>query len=526
MKVIVTPLLSFALMTGFSAGADENHPVSGVGAETLGVVHFPISCSREAQETFNQGVAMLHSFWYEEAEKTFRRVKEIDSECAMAHWGVAMSLYHQLWATPPSSKDLMTGWLEIEATRALTIKTRREKEFLAAVEAYYRDPESTDHAARKIAYAKAMQTLMEHHPEDREASVFYALALISTASPSDKTYANQKKALTLLQNALEAEPDHPGVAHYIIHSSDSPELANLGYDAARRYARIAPAVPHALHMPSHIFTRLGDWQDAAKSNLEAYRAAKEYARRNRFKGIWDQQMHSMDYLMYAYLQSGEFGKAYQILKELKSIKKAQPESTTSAYAFAAIPARFALERRKWSEAAGLRVEPTDFPWKQYGWCEAVTHFARGLGAARIGQLDDARASLDRLQSLQEADRAANQGYFADQIEIQRLAVSARIALAEGNAEQAERQMRTAAELEDSTEKDNVTPGPIVPARELLGEMLLELKRPGDALKEFEASLKRNPNRLNGVNGATRAVMLAHGTAPSRADEAADPEAGQ
>ncbi|MCI0536545.1 MAG: hypothetical protein L0Z50_15100, partial [Verrucomicrobiales bacterium] len=276
------------------------------------------------------------------------------------------------------------------------------------------------------------------------------------------------------------------------------------------YAQIAPAVPHALHMPSHIFIRLGYWQEAAQSNLAAYRAANHYARENFPTGTWDQQMHHMDYLIYAYLQLGEIEKARDILEELKTIKKAQPENTTSAYAFAAIPARFAVERKNWREAARLEFEPVDFPWDQFGWCEAITHFARGLGAARIGALEDARKSLNRLEALRNADQAANKHYTAGQIEIQRLAVAAWVARAEGNTRDAERFMRDAADLEDSTEKDNVTPGPVLPARELLGELLLELRRPEAALKEFKASLVKAPNRRNGLDGSLQAQKFVTG----------------
>ena len=500
--------LAIFLLAGAVFADGDHHHATNLDQEKLGKVHFPVSCTPVAQEQFNQAVAMLHSFWYDEAGKTFQQVTVTDPACAMGYWGIAMSLYYQLWATPPTAVELQKGYAALRQARNLTIKTSREKSYLTAADTLYPDNGKVDFAARKLTYQKAMEQVVKDNPDDREAAVFYALALISTASPKDKTYTNQKKALQLLQQVLELEPEHPGVAHYIIHGSDYPELAGLGLSAARAYTHIAPAVPHALHMPSHIFIRLGLWHDAAQSNLVAYHAAKDHARKNALSGAWDQQFHFMDYMTYAYLQSGEMEKAREILRELQDIKKAQPQNTTVAYAYAAIPARYAVERGEWSEAAKLEVLPTDFPWQQFPWCEAITHFARGLGAARSGRLDIAHHSLRQLKVLRNADRADDKDYTADQIEIQRLAVAAWIAYAEGNAEEAVKLMRASAELEDSTEKDNVTPGAIIPARELLGELLLALKQPGDALRELETSLQRTPNRRNGVYRAVQAAKLA------------------
>lgn len=508
MKTAVSIIFILAVMSAGWLRADGDHRHSGAfDEEKLGKISFPVSCLPVAQAQFNQAVAMLHSFWYDEAGKMFRQVTVTDPACAMGYWGIAMSLYHQLWATPPAAAELQQGREALQQAEKLALKTEREKAYLAAVASLYRNDEKTDYSARKIAYQSAMEQVWMQNPDDREAAVFYALALISTAAPKDKTYASQKKALSLLQKVLEHEPDHPGVAHYIIHGSDYPGLAGLGLNAAQTYARIAPVVPHALHMPSHIFIRLGQWPEAAQSNLAAYHAAEDYARKNAVTGTWDQQFHFMDYMMYAYLQTGEMEKAGEILQELHGIQKAQPENTTSAYAFAAIPARYALERGEWREAAGLTVSPPAFPWNQFGWCEAITHFARGLGAARSGQADAARHSLQRLELLRDTDRAANKDYTADQIEIQRLALAAWVAHGEGKAEEAVRLMRASAELEDASEKDNVTPGAIIPARELLGELLLELKRPGEALKAFEAALLRAPNRRNGLDRAAQAARL-------------------
>lgn len=495
------------LASSLHADGDHHHAVS-FDEKQLGKVNFPVSCTPPTQAQFNRAVAMLHSFWYDEAEKTFRQVTATDPQCAMGYWGIAMSLYHQLWATPPTAAELQKGRDALRQAERVRINTPREQAYLDAAAAWYRDDAHSDYGARRLAYQNAMQRVWTQNPDDREAAVFYALALISTASPNDKTYANQKQALHLLQQVLDHEPEHPGVTHYIIHGSDYPELAALGLNAAKAYTHIAPAVPHALHMPSHIFIRLGQWPEAAQSNLAAYRVAKDHARESGLSEVWDQLFHFMDYMIYAYLQSGETEKARDILLELQSIEKAQPENTTVAYAYAAIPARYAIERGKWDEAADLRVLPGEFPWQRFGWCEAVTHFSRGVGAARTGNIAAAKDSLNRLQTLRDNDRSVNKDYTADQIEIQRLAVAAWIAFAENRAEEAVQLMRASAALEDSTEKDNVTPGAIMPARELLGELLLALQQPADALQELEASLQRTPNRRNGMRQAAQAATLA------------------
>lgn len=496
------------LLTGAAAADGDHHHAGSLDQEKLGNVHFPVSCTPAAQVQFNQAVAMLHSFWYDEAEKTFRQVTTTDPNCAMGYWGIAMSLYQQLWATTPSASELQQGRSAIAQTKLLTIKTTREKAYLNAAATLYPFDDSNDYSSRKLMYEQAMKRIVTEFPDDHEAAVFYALALISNAAPNDKTFVKQKQALQLLQRVLKDEPQHPGVAHYIIHSSDYPELAELGLDAARAYTQIAPAVPHALHMPSHIFIRLGQWQDAAQSNLAADQAAQEHARQHASSNSWDQRFHFMDYMLYAYLQLGETGKAWDIVQQVQAIGNAQPSNTTVAYAYAAIPARYSVERGDWHEAAKLRLHPADFPWQQFGWCEAIIHFAKGVGAARTGNITDAKDSLQRLETLRDLDRSAHKDYTAGQIEIQRLAVAAWIAAAENRNEEALRLMRAAATLEDATEKDNVTPGAIIPARELLGELLLTLNQPAAALQELEASLQRTPNRRNALNRAAQAAKEA------------------
>ncbi|MBS0423133.1 MAG: hypothetical protein JSR71_01580 [Proteobacteria bacterium] len=495
-------------MTAAAIADGDHRHAGGFDQDKLGKVHFPVSCTPAAQGQFNQAVAMLHSFWYDEAEKTFRQVTVTDPNCAMGYWGIAMSLYQQLWATAPSASELQQGRSAIAQVRALTVQTAREKAYLNAVATLYPLNDSNDYSARKLAYEHAMKRIVTEFPDDHEGAVFYALALISNASPNDKTFVKQKQALQLLQRVLKDEPRHPGVAHYIIHSSDYPELAELGLDAARAYTQIAPAVPHALHMPSHIFIRLGQWPDAAQSNLAADQAAQEHARQHASGNSWDQRFHFMDYMLYAYLQLGETGKAWDIVRQVQTIGSVQPSNTTVAYAYAAIPARYTVERGDWREAAKLRLHPADFPWQQFGWCEAIIHFARGIGAARTGDVIDAENSLKRLETLRDLDRSAHKDYTAGQIDIQRLAVAAWIAAAKSRNQEALQLMRASADLEDATEKDNVTPGAIIPARELLGELLLTLNQPAAALQELEASLQRTPNRRNALDRAAQAAREA------------------
>jgi tetratricopeptide (TPR) repeat protein len=351
-----------------------------------------------------------------------------------------------------------------------------------------------------------MEQLYLRYPQDHEAAIFYALALLGTAQPTDKTYAKQKQAAEILNKVLAYEPQHPGVAHYLIHSFDYPQLAYLALPAARSYAKIAPSAPHALHMPSHIFTRLGLWQDSIQSNLASAAAAKSYAARTRPGTASFDQLHAMDYLVYAYLQGAQDRKAKEILDEIQPMGQADPEFA-AAYAFAAIPARYTLERRRWSEAAALVVHPAGFPWDRFRYAEAITYFARALGAARSGDTAAAGRDVEKLASIQKALAEGKDIYWATQVEIQRQAAAAWLAHAEGKNEEALKLMRSVAELEDSTEKHPVTPGPVIPARELLGELLLELNEPKLALKEFETAILAAPNRFNGLYGAAKAAEL-------------------
>jgi tetratricopeptide (TPR) repeat protein len=352
-----------------------------------------------------------------------------------------------------------------------------------------------------------MERLHGSYPEDREAAIFYALSLLGTAPPTDKTYANQKKAADILNRISLEQPDHPGVIHYIIHAYDAPPLAHLALPAARRYAKIAPAVPHALHMPSHIFTRLGLWSEAIQSNQDCVGASKEYARKIRLDGVWDEQIHAMDYLAYAYLQGAQDKKAKAICDELNAVQKVSSEELKMAYPMAAIPARYALERRRWADAAALAAGWRDFPWDRFPGAEAIIHFARGLGAARQGDIAGAQRELKQLEANPARLAQANEQDWATPIEVARREVAAWVARAEGRNDEAVKLLSGAADLEDSTEKHPITPGPVLPARELLGDLLLDLGRPDEALKEFEACLGNAPNRFNSLSGAARAAAL-------------------
>src|SRR5829696_4580670 len=509
-RFFLVSFLSIALFS--SAFAQEMHPHRHDRPVKLGTVNFTTSCSPKAQQQFNHAVAWLHSFEYEEAEKAFTEVAATDPQCGMAYWGIAMSNYHPLWV-PPTPTELKKGWSAVEQAKAAGQKTQREQDYIAAIEIFYKDNDKLDHRARAFAYSDAMKQLQARNPSDREAGVFYALTLIATGMMSgDKTYAREKQAAEILNDVLAREPQHPGVSHYLIHGYDYPALAQLALPAARSYAKIAPASAHAQHMPSHIFTRLGLWPEAIRSNLDAHAAAKAFATRNKMAGAWDEQIHAMDYLAYAYLQRAQDKHAAAVLDELRKIQKVEPQTFKVAFAYAAIPARYALERRQWSEAAKLispEEEWKDFPWQRFPWATSHIHFARAIGAARSGDTAAAQAAVDKLDAIRQALSEVKGEYnWAKQLDIQPMMALAWLQHAEGKDEEAVRVLRAAADLDDATDKHPVTPGSIFPAREQLGELLLELKQPAAALKEFETSFRNTPERFNGLYGAARAAKMA------------------
>ncbi len=491
---------SFLLLIACSAVlADEAHHAST--SQVVGKVSFPVSCGPAVQERSNRAVAILHSFWYEQAGQAFSEIAAADPTCAMAHWGVAMSFYQQLWEPPVQPGGLERGWAEIQKAQALGARTERERGFIDALAVFYKDSEHQNHRTRALAYRDAMERVYRKNPEDHEAALFYALSLIATAQPSDKTYAEQRKAGAIIEPIYAAEPNHPGAAHYLIHAYDNPVLAPRALDAARSYAKIAPAVPHALHMPSHIFVRLGYWQETIDSNLASEAASRAEANGPHQKSAIGEQFHAMDYLMYAYLQSGRYREAKGVLEE-RTAELNRVDQPKTDYAASAIAARYAVEQRHWAEAAEL------VPGSQYRPpYQAITYFARALGAARTGKLDRAREDVAKLQQLYDAQQSKDT-YWAEQIKIQQLEASAWVAHAAGNDVEAVRLARSAADSEDATEKRPVTPGPVVPARETLGDLLAEIGQPAAALAEYEKALKDSPNRFNGLYGAARAAEQA------------------
>jgi hypothetical protein len=416
----------------------------------------------------------------------------------MAHWGVAMTRLGNPFNWPPGPQAIEEGWAAVEKARVAGGKTPREQAYIAAIEVFYNDAEKIDHRTRALAYERAMEQLSRTYPDDREAAIFYALALNATAPPTDKTYANQLKAAEILEQIFAAYPSHPGVAHYLIHSYDYPPIAQRGLAAARRYASIAPAAPHALHMPAHIFTRRGFWQESIDSNRASAASTKNHR----------EKLHAMDYLTYAYLQLAQDQAARRVLDDMQALENINVEHFVSAYALAAMPSRYALERRQWTEAAALTLPYSDFPWRRFPQSEAVLVFARALGAARSGNVEAARRDLTRLQELRDALAAAKLGYWQEQVDIQHQVVNAWVTLAQGQRDAALQGMRAAADRENATEKATVTPGPIIPARELLGEMLLAVHEPQLALQAFETSMQIEPNRFWGLYGAAQAAELA------------------
>jgi tetratricopeptide (TPR) repeat protein len=503
--------LSIILLLVLAQAVRAQHGDHRHDATELGRVNFSVSCTPQAQKQFNRAVAWLHSFEYEEAEKAFTEVAATDPRCGMAYWGVAMSTYHPLWAAPTAA-ELKRGWEAIEKAKLTGAHTQRERDYIAALELFYKDADKLDHRTRMFAYHEAMKRLYASNQADQEAGVFYALTLIATGMVSnDKTYVREKEAAQILNRVLARQPQHPGVAHYLIHSYDYPALAQLALPAARNYAKIAPASAHAQHMPSHIFIRMGLWQEAIRSNLDAESSAKAFARRHQMTGAWDEQLHAMDYLAYAYLQSAQDKLAWGVLDEMNKIQSVEPQTFKVAYAFAAIPARYALERRRWDEAAKLALPANTvntFPWPRFRWAEANIHFARAIGFARTGDVNSARQEVEKLTALRDGLAIGKGEYdWAKQVDIERQIAAAWLAFAEGKHDESLKLMRAAADLDDATDKHPVTPGAILPAREQLGELLLELKQPSAALTEFETSLRTTPERFNGLYGAARAATL-------------------
>ena len=478
----------------------------GFGQSTgqLGKVDFANSCAPAVQERLQRGVAMLHSFWYSETEKTFREVLAQDPSCAIATWGIAAILMsNPLAGQGPSPQWAERAQVAIEQGRRIGAKTQRERDYLEAVAAYYQDWASRPERARQQSRAKAFEALAARYPTDDEAQIFAALYLAGTQSLADQTYAAYLRAAEILEKQFAKYPDHPGVAHYLIHSYDAPPIAPRGLTAARRYAGIAPASPHALHMPSHVFTRVGAWAESAATNARSAAASRQ-------SNDPHEQTHAMDYMVYAYLQLAHDGDARRVVEEAAQVSAFGPGRFTAPYALSAIPARYAVERGDWRLTARLQPLGGTYPF-----AEALTYFARGLGAARSGDPAAAEKEVAELARVRDALRAARNEYWASEVEVSRLGVAAWAAWARGRVEEALTLMRSAADLEDKSDKHIVTPGRIVPARELLGELLLELQRPAEALKELEASHLREPDRFRGLYGAAQAAAQSGDPAKAR-----------
>ena len=505
-------LAGFALAVAVSlpslAIAQHDHAAEG----KLGTVNFETSCQPATRAEFNRGMALLHSFEFGPAIDAFNKVLSLDANCAIAYWGIALSSWSNPFGGIKTGPLLERGLAASQKGLATGTPTPREKAYLNAVNLLYQDASTVSHRDRTLAYAKAMAAVQRDYRDDVEARIFYALALDQTALPSDKTYALQAQAAEILEPLWKKFPDHPGLAHYIIHTFDVPALAPKALSAARRYAVIAPSSPHALHMPSHTFTRVGSWQDSVEANIKS---EQESMRLN----VIGEALHAMDYQTYAYLQMAQDKKALALLERLPAVaaKLNAPGVVQGAapppagpYARSAIAARYALERGAWQEAAALQPIATPFSYP-----DAVTHFARAYGAARSGQPAVAAADVEKLAALRDALKAAKDEYWSGQVEIQRQTAAAWIAFAEGKKDEAIRLMQAAADAEDLTDKAAVSPGPIAPARELLGEMLLEAGSAKAALVAFEATTKKEPNRFRGVNGAARAAEASGNRAAAR-----------
>ena len=479
----ITALSGVSMLPAFSQEESD---------QRLGTVHFPTSCNEVAQRRFDRAMRYQHSFWYRESRGIFEEVIKADPECSIAYWGIALS-YLDNPHNPPPPANLPLGLAAIEKAKVVGAKTQRERDFIDALLIFYTDYDKTPHAARVQSYLKAIEAVAQRYPDDDEAQLFYGITLNVAASANDKTYSNQLKGAAILEKVFQRQPRHPGVAHYLIHLYDTPVLAEKGIDAARRYSEIAPSAPHAQHMPTHIFTRVGYWKESIALNTVSARVAKAD------KEPVD-QLHAMDYLVYAYLQLGQDAKARGVVEEMKTVQGVNANAFAGLYALAASPARSMIERRDWKGAAELQRPSTTMPHVQ-----AITYFARAMGQAESGHPDLARADLAKLVELRDKLREAKDAYWAEQVDIQGQVANAWVLFSEGKYDDALKAMSAAADAEDRSEKHPVTPGVPEPARELFGIMLLDRGAAREALTAFEATIRKEPNRLNAFVGAAKAA---------------------
>ena len=477
----------------------------------LGRAHFAISGSAEAQQEFNRAVVLLHHMTYPQARAAFKHVAELDSNCAMAHWGIAMTLFQPLWPTRPGPKELQQGWEAVQRAKALAAPTERERLFIAATEAFFLEPAAKNYWERIRRWEKAMETLYNKFPEDHEVAAFYALAHLATAPSGGSSLDHQNLSAKIALSIHAENPIHPGSIHYLIHANDVRGRQHESLDIVRSYNNIAPRNPHALHMPTHIFTRLGNWDEVIAGNINAAAAALEHPAGDKGQYVWDEYPHALEYLLYAYLQKGADEMAAEKLALLHAIENLHPTFKT-AFNLSSMSVRYALERKSWEEAAALIPRANKaLAWDRFLWPEAISWFARGLGAAHLGQYEDAKRAHARLQALENTADKMGEKLFTRQIRVLRLAVDAWIAQFQGKSEHALMQMKAAAELEFSTRKHPVTPGPNLPSIELLGEMLMEQGKPDNALAAFKRSLQLYPKRFNSILGAARAARALEDT---------------
>ena len=476
------------------------------GDPNFGEVSFSLSCRYDLREKFNLGLTLIHSFEYAEAEKVFVSILDEDSECLMAYWATAMSILNHPLSFKQNPESLKRGEELLKVAKKLTPNNEREKDYIDAVSIYFKDWRTLDTQSRKLNYEKKMEELYKKYPDDVETAVFYSLAVLASAELNDKTYTKQKKSGKILEKLFKKYPNHPGIAHYIIHNYDSPELAHMALNTARKYAVIAPASAHAQHMPSHIFTRLGLWKESIKSNIDSAQSAVCYAESVNPDANWVSEIHALDYLVYAYLQLGDNQKAKLELTKMNEIKEVFPsDHFASAYALIAVPCRLAIENKNWDLAAKLELPKTNLDWEKADWPVAILHFSRALGFSNLGETFEAEKELQSLISLRDKLSDSDKPYESGQVTIQIEAVRAWIEFSKGNSNKAVDFMKLASNLESKTSKAAVTPGEIIPADELLGDLYLALNKPKEALASYKLNLELRPFRFNGIYGAAKAA---------------------
>jgi tetratricopeptide (TPR) repeat protein len=493
-------LLACCVLAGGTAAAHTGHD----DGEQLGNVHFPVSCTEPAQQAFDRGYALLHHMTYPQARAAFQQAAAADPECAMAHWGVAMTLFQPLWPTRPSPADRRRGWDELQMARAMAPPTARERQYIATAEAFFREPASEDYWLRIRRWEHASESLYRALPDDDEAAAFYALAHLAVVPPNVISRTNADESAAILLRIYRKNPDHPGAMHYLVHANDVPGREHELLEITRKYEAAAPRNPHALHMPTHIYTRLGDWDGVIRGNLLAADAALEHPAGEHGELVWDEFPHAIEYLVYAYLQKDDYDGARAQLDRLMRTERLEPSFKT-AFHLASTRARYALERRDWAQAASLPVrEPASLEWDRFPWPEAIAVYARGLGAAHLGRLDIAAAAITRLSTLESVAQKTGEELFARNIRVLRLEVEAWVAHQQGRAVEAVERLQAAAELETSTPKHAVTPAPTLPAYELLGDLWMAQQQPAKALASYRQSLELYPNRSNSLRGVARA----------------------